>query len=216
MSLRTLILKPFLLKSTLLIPLITAALETALNGVLFRDNSMKAARLRLVGKVLRIELREADFPLLFVFSERQVDILSQWDGDADCIVKTEVAVLAKLRDRQQLSPLMRTGELVVEGDIQVVQQLVALLDLAEWDPAEWLAPYVGDVAAESLGQAIHKSRGFLGKQWQRQQRYLAEAMTEEWRVAPAPLEVVWFNDEVDATVRATEALSARLATMETK
>ncbi|CNC42022.1 ubiquinone biosynthesis protein UbiJ [Yersinia pseudotuberculosis] len=216
MSLRTLMLKPFLLKPRLLTPLITAALETVLNGVLFNDKSLKAARSRLVGKVLRIELREINFPLLFVFSERQVDVLSQWDDAADCIVKTDVAVLARLRDRQQLSPLMRTGELVVEGDIQVVQQLVVLLDLAEWDLAEWLAPYMGDVAAESLGQAIHKSSGFLSRQLRQQQHYLAEAITEEWRMAPNPLEVMWFHEEVDATARATEALSSRLATMETK
>ncbi|ABX85439.1 SCP2 domain-containing protein [Yersinia pestis] len=211
MSLRTLMLKPFLLKPRLLTPLITAALETVLNGVLFNDKSLKAARSRLVGKVLRIELREINFPLLFVFSERQVDVLSQWDDAADCLVKTDVAVLARLRDRQQLSPLMRTGELVVEGDIQVVQQLVALLDLAEW-----LAPYVGDVAAESLGQAIHKSSGFLSRQLRQQQHYLAEAITEEWRMAPNLLKVMWFHEEVDATARATEALSSRLATMETK
>ncbi|KGA45644.1 SCP-2 sterol transfer family protein [Yersinia frederiksenii ATCC 33641] len=197
-------------------PLITAAIETSLNSVLFRDNSMKAARLRLAGKVLRIELREMSFPLLLVFSERQVDVLSQWSGEADCRVKTDVAVLAKLRDRQQLSPLMRSGELIVEGDIQVVQQLVALLDLAEWEPAEWLAPYIGDIAAESIGQIVHKSSRFLSKQLRQQQHYVAEAITEEWKIAPAPLEVVWFNEEVDAIVRATEALSARLATMETK
>ncbi|OVZ96594.1 SCP2 domain-containing protein [Yersinia sp. 2105 StPb PI] len=204
------------LKPVLLSPLITAAIETSLNSVLFRDKSMKAARLRLVGKVLRIELREMSFPLLLVFSERQIDVLSQWDGDADCIVKTEVAVLAKLRDRQQLSPLMRSGELIVEGDIRVVQQLVALLELAEWEPAEWLAPYIGDIAAESIGQMVHKSSRFLSKQLRQQQHYVAEAITEEWRMAPAPLEIVWFNEEVDATVRATEALSARLAIMETK
>ncbi|ATM98181.1 SCP2 domain-containing protein [Yersinia frederiksenii] len=204
------------LKPVLLSPLITAAIETSLNSVLFRDNSMKAARLRLAGKVLRIELREMSFPLLLVFSERQVDVLSQWSGEADCRVKTDVAVLAKLRDRQQLSPLMRSGELIVEGDIQVVQQLVALLDLAEWEPAEWLAPYIGDIAAESIGQIVHKSSRFLSKQLRQQQHYVAEAITEEWKIAPAPLEVVWFNEEVDAIVRATEALSARLATMETK
>ncbi|MEQ9723819.1 SCP2 domain-containing protein [Yersinia alsatica] len=216
MPLKSLMFRPLSLKPTLLLPLITAAIETSLNSVLFRDKSMKAARLRLAGKVLRIELREISFPLLLVFSERQVDVLSQWDGEADCIVKTEVAVLAKLRDRQQLSPLMRSGELIVEGDIQVVQQLVALLDLAEWEPEEWLAPYIGDIAAESIGQVVHKSSRFLGKQLRQQQHYLADAITEEWKIAPAPLEVVWFNEEVDATVRATEALSARLATMETK
>ncbi|QHB34566.1 SCP2 domain-containing protein [Yersinia canariae] len=204
------------LKPTLLSPLITAAIETSLNSVLFRDKSLKAARLRLTGKVLRIELREMSFPLLLVFSERQVDVLSQWDGDADCIVKTDITVLVKLRDRQQLSPLMRSGELIVEGNIQVVQQLVTLLDLAELEPAEWLAPYIGDVAAETIGQVVHKSSRFLSKQLQQQQLYLAEAITEEWKMAPAPLEVVWFNEEVDAAARATEALSARLATMETK
>ncbi|WP_025379852.1 ubiquinone biosynthesis protein UbiJ [Yersinia hibernica] len=216
MPLKSLIFKSLSLKPALLSPLITAAIETSLNSVLFRDNSLKSARLRLTGKVLRIELREMNFPLLLVFSERQVDVLSQWDGDADCIVKTDITVLVKLRDRQQLSPLMRSGELAVEGDIQVVQQLVTLLDLAEWEPAEWLAPYIGDVAAETIGQAVHKSSRFLSKQLQQQQLYLAEAITEEWQMAPAPLEVVWFNEEVDATARATEALSARLATMETK
>ncbi|MFL4557922.1 SCP2 domain-containing protein [Yersinia kristensenii] len=216
MPLKSLIFKPLLLKPTLLSPLITAAIETSLNSVLFRDKSLKAARLRLAGKVLRIELREVSFPLLLVFSERQVDVLSQWDGDADCIVKTDIAVLVKLRDRQQLSSLMRSSELIVEGDIQVVQQLVTLLDLAEWGPAEWLAPYIGDIAAETIGQAVQKSGRFLSKQLQQQQNYLAEAITEEWKMAPAPLEVVWFNEEVDATDRATEALTARLVTMETK
>lgn len=214
MPLKSLIFKSLLLKPTLLSPLITAAIETSLNSVLFRDKSLKAARLRLAGKVLSIELREVSFPLLLVFSERQVDVLSQWDGDADCTVTTNVAVLAKLRDRQQLSPLMRSGELIVEGDIQVVQQLITLLDLAEWEPSEWLAPYIGDIAAETIGQAIQKSNRFLSKQFQ--QHYVAEAITEEWKIAPAPLEVVWFNEEIDATARATEALTARLATMETK
>ncbi|MBW5813520.1 ubiquinone biosynthesis protein UbiJ [Yersinia kristensenii] len=216
MLLKSLIFKPLLLKPTLLSPLITAAIETSLNSVLFRDKSLKAARLRLAGKVVRIELREVSFPLLLVFSERQVDVLSQWDGDADCIVKTDIAALVKLRDRQQLSSLMRSSELIVEGDIQVVQQLVTLLDLAEWEPAEWLAPYIGDIAAETIGQAVQKSSRFLSKQLQQQQNYLAEAITEEWKMAPAPLEVVWFNEEVDATARATEALTARLVTMETK
>lgn len=216
MLLKSLISKPLLLKPILLSPLITAAIETSLNSVLFSDKSLKAARLRLAGKVLRIELREMSFPLLLVFSERQVDVLSRWDGDADCIVKTDVTVLVKLRDRQQFSSLMRSGELIVEGDIQVVQQLVTLLDLAEWAPAEWLAPYIGDIAAETIGQVVQKSSRFLSKQLQQQQNYLAEAITEEWKMAPAPLEVVWFNEEVDATARATEALTTRLVTMETK
>ena len=112
----------------LLTPLLTGVLETSLNSLLFRDRSMKAARQRLAGKVLRIELQELSSPLVLLFSEQRVDVLGQSEDSADCTVQTRVPVLLKLRDRQQLSPLMRSGELIVEGDIQVVQQLVGLLD----------------------------------------------------------------------------------------
>ncbi|MGF6192294.1 ubiquinone biosynthesis protein UbiJ [Serratia sp. 2723] len=200
----------------LLTPLLTGVLETSLNSLLFRDRSMKAARQRLAGKVLRIELQELSSPLVLLFSEQRVDVLGQSEDNADCTVQTRVSVLLKLRDRQQLSPLMRSGELIVEGDIQVVQQLVGLLDLAEWDPAEWLAPYVGDIAAQGVSQMVGKGLGLLKSGLQNQQRYLAETLTEEWRMAPGPLEVVWFNEEVDATVRSVDALIARLDKLEGK
>ncbi|HHQ6623994.1 MULTISPECIES: ubiquinone biosynthesis protein UbiJ [Serratia] len=198
----------------LLTPLLTGVLETSLNSLLFRDRSMKAARQRLAGKVLRIELQELSSPLVLLFSEQRVDVLGQSEDRADCTVQTRVPVLLKLRDRQQLSPLMRSGELIVEGDIQVVQQLVGLLDLAEWDPAEWLAPYVGDIAAQGVSQIVGKGLGLLKSGLQSQQRYVAETLTEEWRMAPGPLEVVWFNEEVDATVRSVDALIARLDKLE--
>ncbi|WP_025121822.1 MULTISPECIES: SCP2 domain-containing protein [unclassified Serratia (in: enterobacteria)] len=200
----------------LLTPLLTGVLETSLNSLLFRDRSMKAARQRLVGKVLRIELQELSSPLVLLFSEQRVDVLGQSEDSADCTVQTRVPVLLKLRDRQQLSPLMRSGELIVEGDIQVVQQLVGLLDLAEWDPAEWLAPYVGDIAAQGMSQIVGKGLGLLKSGLQSQQRYVAETLTEEWRMAPGPLEVVWFNEEVDATVRSVDALIARMDQLEGK
>jgi ubiquinone biosynthesis protein UbiJ len=200
----------------LLTPLLTGVLETSLNSLLFRDRSMKAARQRLAGKVLRIELQELSSPLVLLFSEQRVDVLGQSEDSADCTVQTRVPVLLKLRDRQQLSPLMRSGELIVEGDIQVVQQLVGLLDLAEWDPAEWLAPYVGDIAAQGVSQIVGKGLGLLKSGLQSQQRYVAETLTEEWRMAPGPLEVVWFNEEVDATVRSVDALIARLDQLEGK
>lgn len=200
----------------LLTPLLTGVLETSLNSLLFRDRSMKTARQRLAGKVLRIELQELSSPLVLLFSEQRVDVLGQSEDSADCTVQTRVPVLLKLRDRQQLSPLMRSGELIVEGDIQVVQQLVGLLDLAEWDPAEWLAPYVGDIAAQGVSQIVGKGLSLLKSGLQNQQRYVAETLTEEWRMAPGPLEVVWFNEEVDATVRSVDALIARLDKLEGK
>lgn len=199
-----------------LTPLLTAGLETALNQVLYRDRSLKAARQRLNGKSLAIVLSELKHPLTFIFSESQVDVLGEWSDKPDCTVKTQLATLRKLRDRQQLTSLIRSGELEVEGDLQVVQHFSALIDLAELDPAEYLAPWTGDVLAQGISQFARRGFQFLRGDIQRKQDYLGEALTEEWRLAPGALEAAWFTEEVEALNRDFSALEARLTHLEAK
>ncbi|MNE07949.1 ubiquinone biosynthesis protein UbiJ [Lelliottia amnigena] len=197
-------------------PLVTAGIENVLNTFLYRSAALKTARQRLNGKVLRIVLKEFSTPLVLVFSERQLDVVGEWEGEADCSVITHMSVLPKLRDRQQLTALIRSGELEVEGDLQVVQNFVALADLAEFDPAELLAPYIGDIAAESISKVLRGGSSFLRKGLQRQQRYVAEVITEEWRMAPGTLELAWFAEETSAVERAVDALTKRLEKLEGK
>lgn len=199
-----------------LTPLITAGLETALNRMLYRDRGLKAARQRLVGQVLTLRLEELSHPLVLVFSEQQLDVLSDWQGSSDCTVITQLKTLPKLRDRQQLTSLIRSGELQVEGDLQVVQRFSALIDLAELDPAEYLAPWIGDIAAQGVSQAAQRALRLLRGEVTRRQDYLGQALTEEWRVAPGALELAWFSEEVDAMERSLDALTARLAQLEAK
>lgn len=197
-------------------PLVTAGLETVLNTFLWRDRALKPARQRLLGKVLRIELQELSDPVVLVFSERQLDVLGSWEGEADCTVRTRLSVLPQLRNRQQLTALIRSGDLEVQGDLQVVQNTVTLCDLAEFDPAELLAPYTGDVVAEGFSKVFRGGARFLLHGAQRQQRYVAEAITEEWRLAPGPLELAWFAEETAAVERTLAALEKRLDTLEGK
>lgn len=197
-------------------PLMTAGIEGVLNTFLWRDRSLKSARQRLQGKTLRISLKEFSAPLVLAFSEQQLDVLSQWEGEADCQVTTRIGVLPKLHDRQQLTALIRSGELEVEGDIQVVQNLASLMDLAEFDPAELLAPYIGDIASEGISKIARRGGKLLKKGFIRNQQYLGEALTEEWRVAPGSLEVAWFAEETEALARSVDSLSERLDKLEGK
>ena len=197
-------------------PLVTAAIEGALNRFLWRENALKPARQRLHGKVLRVALNEFSSPLVLVFGSQQVDVLSAWEGEADCTVITRASVLPRLRDRQQLTSLIRSGSLEVQGDIQVVQNFVALADLAEFDLAELLAPWTGDIVAEGASKLLRGGAAFLRRGVQRQQHYIAEALTEEWRMAPGSLEVAWFAEETAAAARDVDALVKRLEKLEAK
>ncbi|MFG1175751.1 SCP2 domain-containing protein [Erwiniaceae bacterium CAU 1747] len=199
-----------------LTPLLTASLETALNQILYRDRGLKAARQRLSGRSLAIELAELKQPVIFIFSDRQVDVLGDWADKPDCTVKTHLTTLPKLRDRQQLTALIRSGELEVEGDLQLVQQFSTLMDLAELDPAEYLAPWIGDIAAQGISQFARRGFQAVRRDVQRKQSYLAQTLTEEWRVAPGGLELAWFAEEVDALSASLEALEVRLKKREAK
>lgn len=197
-------------------PLISAGVENVLNTFLYRSPALKTARQRLNGKVLRVVVKEFSTPLVLVFSERQLDVLGEWEGEADCSVITHMRVLPKLLDRQQLTALIRSGELEVEGDLQVVQNFVSLADLAEFDPAELLAPYTGDIAAEGISNVLRGGLSFLSKGVKRQQRYVADVLTEEWRMAPGPLEMAWFAEETAAVDRTIDALAKRIEKLEGK
>lgn len=198
----------------MLTPLCTALLERALNGALYRDRALQSARQRLAGRVLQIALAELDRPFFLSFSQQQVDVLAAWEGAVDCRVSTRLAVLPQLRARRRLAALMHAGDLRVDGDIQVVQQLVALLDLAEWAPAEFLAPYTGDIVAQGVCSAVQKGAQAFGSTLCRQRDYARDALIEEWRLAPGVLEYAWFQDEVTALQRQEAALAQRLAQLE--
>ncbi|WP_159567058.1 ubiquinone biosynthesis protein UbiJ [Budvicia diplopodorum] len=198
----------------LFVPLIAGVIETSLNRLLFRDRSMQSASYRLSGKTLKLSLQELSTSLTLVFSVNHLDVVSQWEQPADCTLITRLPTLFSLRDRQRLSALLRDGEVVVEGDMQVMQQFVTLIDLAEWDPAEWLSPYIGDVAAETINQGI-QSVGRKTKHWiDQKQEYLALAMTDEWRLAPGRLEVVHFSDEAQALSQQVDSLAQRIDKLE--
>jgi len=125
---------------------IASFLQLMLNRFFYQEVALKSARVRLVGKVLAIDLKELSQPLIFIFSEQRVDVVNQWPTPADCVIKTALVTLRHLKDKQQLSTLINDGRVVIEGDMQVVQHWSALLDATEWD----LAPYVGEVVAEGM------------------------------------------------------------------
>ncbi|XBS69593.1 SCP2 sterol-binding domain-containing protein [Acerihabitans sp. KWT182] len=198
----------------MLMLLIAATLEMALKRLVYQDQFMKTARQRLKGKTLRFELAELDSPIILVFGEAQADVLTSWDDPADCTVKTHFSAVPALRRRQQLSSLIKQGDLEVDGDIQLVQQFVALLDMAELDPAELLSPYLGDILAEGLTQRLAAHVDGVKRRWVDRQTQWGQAVTEEWRLSPSALELAWFNEEVNTLEQDEVALAARLEKME--
>ncbi|BBS89340.1 SCP2 domain-containing protein [Aeromonas media] len=193
--------------------MVTAVIETSLNQLLSLDKQSPARLRKLVGKVLKLELRELK-PLWFVFSERRLDVLARYEGEPDAVLSLSLTAIGLLKDPSALTRYIREEKLDLSGDPQLVQAFSALLGELDIDWEEELSRYTGDVLAHTLCGSARQARRVVGRELCRSQRQLADFLTEEARLAPGPLEVASFNDDVEVLAQQMKAVELRLARLE--
>jgi ubiquinone biosynthesis protein UbiJ len=106
--------------------MVTAVIEASLNQLLNLDKQSPARLRKLAGKVLKLELRELK-PLWFVFSERRLDVLARFEGEADAVLSLSLTALGLLKEPSALTRYIREEKLDLSGDPQLVQAFSALL-----------------------------------------------------------------------------------------
>ena len=191
-------------------PFVTGVMETGLNTLLKESPESKVALLRLKGKIIHVHLNEVHKDLYFVFSQQQVDILSKFEGKADCYLALNLSVLPQLREQNNITQLIKQDKLVLEGDLNLAQQFSALLQELKPDVEEKLSQYTGDIVAHTLVSGVKNSACWVKKQITRQTRHAAEVLTEEWKITPAPLEIAHFCDQVSDVENQLAKLDERL------
>ncbi|MEZ9291304.1 SCP2 domain-containing protein [Vibrio lentus] len=190
-------------------PLVTAVIETSLNTFV-NDNPALVRRLsRLKGQIIQVNLKELNKTLTFVFSQ-QIDVLSDYEGQPDCYLSLNLSVLPELREQSNITKLIKQDKLILEGDIQLAQKFAQLMTDCKPDLEEWLSRVTGDVVAHTLVQGVKNVGGLVAKQATKHQNHLAQVLTEEWKIAPAPLEVAHFCDQVDDVKSSAARLEAKL------
>ncbi|MFP3014321.1 MAG: SCP2 domain-containing protein [Arsenophonus sp.] len=142
------------LKISLFEPIIVSFLQFILNKFFYQEIALKSVRIKLIRKILSIDLKELSKPLILIFSEKRVDIVNNHTIPADFTIKTTLLTLVSIENKQQISALINDGRIVITGDIQVGQNWFALLDAILWDPAHYMSPYVGNIIAESINRLV--------------------------------------------------------------
>jgi len=191
-------------------PLVTAVIESSLNTLIHDDPELERRLARLKGQVIQVHLKELNKTLTFIFSQ-QIDVLAHYEGEPDCYLSLHLSVLPELREQANITRLIKQDKLVLEGDIQLAQKFSQLMTDCKPDIEEWLSRVTGDVVAHSLVQGVKNVGAALHAQLSKHQNHLGQVLTEEWRVAPAPLEIAHFCDQVDDVKSQAARVEARLA-----
>ncbi|SBT12582.1 ubiquinone biosynthesis accessory factor UbiJ [Vibrio celticus] len=190
-------------------PLVTAVIETSLNTFVNDDPALVRRLSRLKGQIIQVNLKELNKTLTFVFSQ-QIDVLSEYEGQPDCYLSLNLSVLPELREQSNITKLIKQDKLILEGDIQLAQKFAQLMTDCKPDLEEWLSRVTGDVVAHTLVQGVKNVGGFVAKQATKHQNHVAQVLTEEWKIAPAPLEIAYFCDQVDDVKSSVARLEAKL------
>ncbi|MCW8333175.1 SCP2 domain-containing protein [Vibrio sp. SCSIO 43135] len=190
-------------------PLVTAAIETSLNTLVNDEPELVRRLARLKGQVIQVHLKELNKTLTFIFSQ-QIDVLGNYEGQPDCYLSLNLSVLPELREQANITKLIKQDKLVLEGDIQLAQKFAQLMTDCKPNVEEWLSRATGDVVAHTLVQGAKDVGAFVQKRVAKHQDHLAQVLTEEWRVAPGPLEVAYFCDQVDEVKSQAARIEERL------
>lgn len=190
-------------------PLITAVIESSLNTLIKDDPELGRRLARLKGQVIQVHLKEINKTLTFIFSQ-QIDVLANYEGEPDCYLSLNLSVLPELREQANITKLIKQDKLVLEGDIQLAQKFSQLMTDCKPDIEEWLSRVTGDVVAHTVVQGAKNVGALLSAQVIKHQNHLAQVLTEEWRVAPGPLEIAYFCDQVDDVKSQAARLESRL------
>ncbi|UTT85900.1 SCP2 domain-containing protein [Vibrio pelagius] len=189
--------------------LVTAVIETTLNTLVNDDPDLVRRLSRLKGQIIQVNLKELNKTLTFVFSQ-QIDVLADYEGQPDCYLSLNLSVLPELREQSNITKLIKQDKLILEGDIQLAQKFAQLMTDCKPDLEEWLSRVTGDVVAHTLVQGAKNVGGIVASQANKHQNHFAQVLTEEWKIAPAPLEVAHFCDQVDDVKSAAARLEAKL------
>lgn len=199
------------LKQQLMLPqLFNGGLETLLNGLIQRTGHCEGYLRKLNGKVLAVQLTHIDARIYFVFSTQHIDLLEQYAEQADCAITIAPNLLLNPPKKSELTQYINDKSIVLNGDLQVLQDFIALLDYLEKDPAELLSPYVGDIVAQSAVDFGRKIFTAFQRKMAQSQRYWGERLTEEYQLIAPSLAIADFCDQVKMLEKQTALLEQKI------
>lgn len=198
-----------LLQQLMLPQILNAGLETAFNHLLKNTAHIEPHLRKLNGKCLLVTLDKVNISVYFLFSTQQIDVLNQYEVEVDCAVQLSPTLLLKKPEKSQLSQFINDQSIRLQGDLQVLQDFVALVEFLQKDPAELLSHYVGDVVAHSAVTFLKNLACLLQSKFNKSQQFWGERLTEEYEVIAPSLAIEDFCQQVKTLEKQTALLEQK-------
>lgn len=188
-----------------------ATLEQLLNQAIRLDPETPKRLSPLHGRVIELQLVGLGLSLFLIPEPNGIQLLSAFEGEADCTLRGTPLDLARMRGSQESANQLFRGSVEISGDSHLAQQFGDFLAGLDIDWEEQLSKLTGDVIAHEIGNATRALLSWGRSQSQTFEQNLQEYLQEELRLTPSRLEIDPFFSDVDRLRDDVERLEARIA-----
>lgn len=207
----------------LLLPqVLSATIETIINKALLLNvnRSVNNSALENLNQTtLTINLVELNFPISLTVNAEDKNypiIVGTMIERSNCTISTSLKTLKKLKAEQQITQLIKAGELDVDGDIKVAQQFANIAQQLEIDWQSELAKHLGDVPTHKLLEFGNKITKKFKKTSKQIESDFTEYLVHEKRLVVTSSQVNAFNQAVQEIDQQVNTLSEQIDNLSNK
>jgi len=193
----------------LLPQLVCALAEQLSRKAIALDPACQPKLRQLQGTQLGFALKELKLTLVISAGADSL-LFNQHDEAVDCRISTDLASLRLLGDPSQLTRLIKSDALQIEGDLQLAQQYANFLQQLNPDWQGALAGYLGDAATHKLVRVIQQLQSYCSLKWQQLQQSQVELVQDELKLTPVRAEYELFSQDLSKLTGRVELLRRQL------
>jgi ubiquinone biosynthesis protein UbiJ len=185
-------------------------MQIAINRYLDYDPEGPKQLAKMEGKVVALNFQPLDIKLFVILTSGGLDLLEEMDTDADTTITGSPLSLAMMGVNESSTASLFSGDVVIEGDIELGNQFQEFLENVEVDWEEPLSQLTGDVVANQIGHFARDLSSWMQESSKTNAMNVAEYFREEKRMLPSSFEVERFKKGVDELRLSTDRLEAKV------
>jgi len=191
-------------------PLLTSALETALNQYLSLDEDVSLFLTPISGKVIAINILPFNETLYLCPLQDKIQILESYTQEVDATISGSLSALGLMSLSSTPMRSIFSGKVTIEGDTHIAHKFQQLFEKLDIDLEEKLSHFTGDIIAHKIGNLFRSSQDWTEESIKTFKLNSKEFLQEETRDLPAAPEADIFYHQVDELRSDFDRLSARL------
>ena len=187
--------------------------EKILNAIVARDPHVAAKFVAFDSKCIEVVSLRPNFSLSIRFEDDTIKLSaidSQTLGiQADATITAKAESLLGLLTKKSDQRALADAAIDISGDATLVQDLHVTIESLDVDWQDYLAPILGDVLSNELGEIQSNARDWSKSAGNSMHRGVRDYLSEEARLVPSELEVDSFSNRLDQLRLSIDRIAAK-------